>query len=128
MVRRAVVDQVGLMDENLFFYNDDLDWCRSIRRAGWKIYFLPQARVLHYGGWSSRRKFNRKIFVEGFRGGLYYTRKHYGEWSYQSYRLILILILILILPLFLFHPEKFKAYAEIIQIALQSNIPRVNKL
>lgn len=123
MVRREVVDRVGLMDENLFFYNDDLDWCLRIRRAGWKIYFLPQARVIHYGGYSSKQKFNRRLFVEGFKGGLYFTRKHYGEWAYQSYRLCLSLSLCLCLPFLLCNPEKMAAYMEIIKIAFSGSVP-----
>lgn len=118
MVRREAIDKIGILDENLFFYNDDLDWCLRIRKAGWKIYFLPQAEVVHYGGWSSKRTFNRKLFVEGFKGGLYFCRKHYGDFAFHAYRLFLSLCLCLILPFFFFNPEKLKAYFEIIKLAL----------
>jgi len=47
LVRRAVIDQVGLMDERFFIYNDDVDWCLRFRRAGWEIWLEPQAKAWH---------------------------------------------------------------------------------
>ena len=124
MVRKEVIDKVGIMDENLFFYNDDLDWCMSIRKAGWKIYFVPQAEIIHYGGYSSRRKFNRRLFVEGFKGGIYFCRKHYGEWAYHIYRIFLGLSLCLALPFYIFKKDKFLALLDIINLAWRGQIPR----
>ncbi|MDP2727242.1 MAG: glycosyltransferase family 2 protein, partial [Dehalococcoidia bacterium] len=43
MVRRDVVEQVGLLDEAFFIYCEEIDWCMRIKRAGWHIYCLPQA-------------------------------------------------------------------------------------
>ena len=124
LVRREVIDQVGILDENLFFYNDDLDWCLRIRKAGWKIYYLPQAEVVHYGGYSSKRSFNPKLFVEGFKGGLYFCRKHYGELAFHLYRFILALGLACVLPFHLLQPQKLMAYLTIIGFALSSKTPR----
>jgi GT2 family glycosyltransferase len=124
MIRKEVIDKVGIMDENLFFYNDDLDWCLSIRKGGWQIYFLPQAEIMHYGGYSSRRTFKRRLFVEGFKGGLYFCRKHYGELAFHAYRLILCLCLCLVLPFKIFSPEKLRAYAEIIALAWRGQIQK----
>lgn len=124
LVRKEVIDQVGIMDDNLFFYNDDLDWCLSIRKAGYKIYFLPQAEIIHYGGYSSKKKFTRRLFVEGFIGGLYFVRKHYGEFAFHSYRLILCLCLSLCLPFLMTNQEKLLAYWQIIQLAASGQVPR----
>jgi GT2 family glycosyltransferase len=124
IVRDEVIKKIGIMDENLFFYNDDLDWCLRIRKAGWKVYFYPQAEIVHYGGYSSRRTFKGRLFVEGFRGGLYFCRKHYGEIAFHAYRFLLILFLLLILPFHIFNREKLKAYMEIIKIAWHGQIPK----
>ncbi|MFH1386314.1 MAG: lipid-A-disaccharide synthase-related protein [bacterium] len=130
MVRREVVDKVGGMDENFFFSNDDLDWCLRIKKAshdgqaGWDIYFVPQAKIMHYGGFTIN-KFNQKLFVEGFRGGLYFCRKHYGFLAYQLYRSLLIIGMIIAIPLtlilypFLKHKKKLNAFIEILMITLQ---------
>ncbi|NLI45970.1 MAG: glycosyltransferase family 2 protein [Acidobacteria bacterium] len=47
LVRRSVIDQVGLMDGRFFIYNDDVDWCLRIRNAGWEIWLEPRARAWH---------------------------------------------------------------------------------
>jgi len=124
VVRKEVIEKVGVMDENLYFYNDDLDWCMSIRQVGWKIYFVPAAEIIHYGGYSSKRKFNRRLFVEGFKGGLYFCRKHYGESAFNAYRLILCLCLSLALPFQLLNKEKLFAYATIIALAWRGQVLR----
>ena len=41
MIRREAFDQVGLLDENLFMYGDDVDWCRRCWNAGWQVMFFP---------------------------------------------------------------------------------------
>ena len=56
LIRHAVVEQIGLMDEGYFMYFDDLDYCRKARNAGWEILHLPQARVVHLRGGSSSVK------------------------------------------------------------------------
>ncbi|MDD4178589.1 MAG: glycosyltransferase family 2 protein [Candidatus Margulisbacteria bacterium] len=123
LVRREVIDRVGGLDENFFFSNDDLDWCRRIRKAGWQIYFVPDAEVIHYGGYTTK-KFNQKIFVEGFRGGLYFCRKHYGNFVYQIYRLLLVLAMLLALFFsLLLYPiadkRRLAAYFQVLLIALK---------
>lgn len=48
-------ERVGLLDERYFMYFEDLDYCRRVKRAGLKIYYLPSAHVVHYHGVSGRR-------------------------------------------------------------------------
>lgn len=45
--RRAMFEQVGLLDEGFFLYYEDMDYCRRARQAGWRIRLQPHARVLH---------------------------------------------------------------------------------
>jgi GT2 family glycosyltransferase len=52
--RREVLDQVGVYDaQNFFMYSEELDLCRRVKEAGWKIVYLPEAQVVHYVGQSS---------------------------------------------------------------------------
>jgi N-acetylglucosaminyl-diphospho-decaprenol L-rhamnosyltransferase len=53
MVRRAVWEQVGVLDEGFFMYSEELDWQRRIKAAKWKIVYLPEARVRHFEAQSS---------------------------------------------------------------------------
>ena len=61
MVRRDVMDDVGLWDEGYFLHCEDLDWCMRFRQKGWKILFVPNAKITHALGACGK---DRKIFVE----------------------------------------------------------------
>jgi len=50
LIRRAVVEQVGYLDEAYFAYQEDTDFCFRTRQAGWEIFYVPAAQVIHYGG------------------------------------------------------------------------------
>ncbi|MBE9125772.1 MULTISPECIES: glycosyltransferase family 2 protein [unclassified Coleofasciculus] len=52
LIRREVIEQIGLMDEGYFMYFDDVDYCRQARNAGWQILHWPAARVVHLRGGS----------------------------------------------------------------------------
>ncbi len=67
IVRATVVQQVGLLDEGYFMYSEEVDWCTRIRRAGWQIYWTPQARIIHYGG-QSARQIADAMFLQLYRG------------------------------------------------------------
>jgi GT2 family glycosyltransferase len=61
LVKREAVVDVGLWDEAYFLHCEDLDWCMRFRQKGWKILFVPSARVTHEHGACSR---SRPVFVE----------------------------------------------------------------
>lgn len=63
MVKREVITQVGLMDEQFDMFFNDVDWCLRIKQQAWKIYFLPSARMIHHGGGSVRKVRPRMILV-----------------------------------------------------------------
>lgn len=48
MVRRAAVEDVGLLDEGFFLYVEDIDWCYRMHRRGWSVVYVPSARVVHH--------------------------------------------------------------------------------
>jgi GT2 family glycosyltransferase len=49
MVRRAVIDQVGMLDERFFYYKEETEWCLRARRRGWHIIHVPKAKLWHKG-------------------------------------------------------------------------------
>jgi len=53
MVRRSVIDRIGVMDERFFMYYEEVDLCYRIKQAGWRIVFTPEAKITHLGGKSS---------------------------------------------------------------------------
>jgi GT2 family glycosyltransferase len=76
LVRREALAVVGGFDEGYFLHCEDLDWCMRFRQAGWKVLFVPHARVTHYRGTCSR---SRPVFVEWHkhRGMMRFYRKHF---------------------------------------------------
>jgi GT2 family glycosyltransferase len=121
-IRTKLLKKIGLLDENLFFYNDDLDLCKRAGDAGAKVVYYPLAEVYHYGGFSSKRSVGYKLSVEGFRGGLYFCRKHYGPVVYSVYRALLLLFTLVAIPFSLFNKEKLNAYLEIMKIIIRQQI------
>lgn len=78
LIRRAALDQVGLLDEQFTIFFNEVDWCYRARRQGWKILFTPEVEVVHYGG-SSTKQVHAKMAWESRRGLLDFYRKHYGS-------------------------------------------------
>lgn len=78
LARRDALDQVGLMDEGYFMYSEEPDWCLRMGRAGWEIWYTPDARITHLGGQSTDQvKF---AMVEAlYRSKVRFFRKHYGR-------------------------------------------------
>jgi hypothetical protein len=89
MVRREVVDQVGLLDERYFMYGEDVDWAFRIKAAGWRIFYTPATTVKHLKRASSRR-FRRKT-IRYFHAGMrrFYT-DHYAS-AYPRWVTLLIM-------------------------------------
>ncbi len=75
MVRCEAVQQVGLLDETFFMYGEDLDWCKRIGEAGWKVIYYPEVQIRHVKRAASRRSPRAQFeFVRAF---LIFYRKHY---------------------------------------------------
>jgi GT2 family glycosyltransferase len=47
MIRRAMIEKIGLMDESLFLLCSDSDYCLTARKAGWEVWYVPHSKVLH---------------------------------------------------------------------------------
>lgn len=89
LVRREVIDQVGVLDEGFFMYSEELDWCRRIKQAGWQVVYLPPAQVIHYVGKSSEQvATQRHIYFQTSK--VRYFRKHHGARAAGFLRLSLL--------------------------------------
>ncbi len=77
VVRRAVLDQVGLLDDRYFMYSEEMDLCYRISQAGWALYWVPQAQVVHYGGVSTRQMADA-MYIELYRSKIQFWKKFGG--------------------------------------------------
>lgn len=89
LVRREVYDQVGGLDEGFFMYSEEMDWCKRIQDAGWKVVYLPTARVIHHEGKSSEQVVPaRHIHFQSSK--VRYFRKHHGALQAEALRAFLL--------------------------------------
>jgi N-acetylglucosaminyl-diphospho-decaprenol L-rhamnosyltransferase len=89
LARREVIQQVGGMDERFFMYSEELDWCRRIKAAGWRVVYHPEARVIHYEGKSSEQAVPAR-HVNFQRSKIRYARKYHGPRLAAALRLYLL--------------------------------------
>lgn len=83
LIRREVLDQVGLFDPRFFLYSEEIDHCRRVKAAGWKVMFYPDTSVVHIGGESAKTAGSitasgRQISALQIESELLYFRKHHG--------------------------------------------------
>lgn len=85
-VKRDVIDQVGKFDQESFFaYYEETDWCLRIKKAGWKITFLPDYKIVHLEGRSFEKMTSHRRLIQ-YDSAKIFTRKHYSlpmVWWYQ---------------------------------------------
>jgi N-acetylglucosaminyl-diphospho-decaprenol L-rhamnosyltransferase len=90
LVRGETMRQVGLLDERFFMFYEEVDWCYRIKRAGWKVYYVPEARVKHH--WmGSVRQVSKQMTSRLFRSQLLYYRKTSGPLTVLGVRAVMAL-------------------------------------
>lgn len=98
LVRRTVLTEVGFLDTDYFMYSEEVDLCYRIRRAGWQIFWVPQSKIVHYGGQSSRQT-ARAMFLQLYRSKILYFRKQKGKQAARVYKGALLLAAVVRLAL-----------------------------
>ncbi len=93
LVRREAMEQVGLLDEEFFLFLEETDWCSRMKKAGWKIYHIPQAEVLHFQGKSAEAE-KGKARIEYYRSRYHYFRKNRGSFQFSVLLIGLIIKLL----------------------------------
>ncbi|MCG2735993.1 MAG: glycosyltransferase family 2 protein [Candidatus Methanoperedenaceae archaeon] len=96
MIRREVLDTVGLKDEKFIHGWDEYDWCKRIAQKGWRLCYLPDAIVVHHCG-ASRKQVTSNISLDKYHwDGLFYLyKKHFGYSTYVLLRFLRYLSTIL---------------------------------
>jgi GT2 family glycosyltransferase len=76
IVKRKVIETVGLLNEDYVMYWEDSDWCFRIKDAGYKIYYYPSVKIIHYGGQGGSQFHVIKNLYYFHRGSYIFYRKH----------------------------------------------------
>ena len=117
LVRRAAVDDVGGLDEGFFMFNEESDWQYRMRAAGWKVWFCPEAEVVHVGGAATKREWGR-MFAAQVRSHVRFVRKHHGARAAALARGLLLAALVLRGALF--RGERGRSYRAAARALLRS--------
>ncbi len=90
LLHRTALDQVGFLDERYFMYSEEMDLCYRLRQADWKLYWVPQAQVIHYGGASSAQM-AAEMYVQLYRSKVQFQRKFWGRRHARRFKALLAL-------------------------------------
>jgi len=88
LVRREALEQVGGFDETFFMYSEETDLCYRMKQAGWKVRYVPEARVVHVWGGSANLA-GRETLIRLYQSRVQFFRKHYGPVTAFFYKLLL---------------------------------------
>ena len=81
MVRREAITDVGLLDERFFMYSEELDWCRRMKTAGWRVAYTPEAVVVHHESRSADQNLARRNILFHDSKCRYFAKHHGPVWG-----------------------------------------------
>ncbi len=91
VARRSVIRTIGGFDARFFLYAEDIDLCLAVRKAGWLLAEIPEAKVMHLEGQSERRAPLVEVMERKVRSDLLFLEKHYDVFTRQKIRRIRLL-------------------------------------
>ena len=88
LLRKKVLDKIGLLDEAFFMYGEDIDLSYRITKAGYKNYYYPETRIIHYKGESTKKGSLNYIFVF-YNAMIVFARKHFSKENARAFSLMI---------------------------------------
>lgn len=88
LLRRQALDDVGLLDIRYFMYTEEVDLCYRLTQAGWALWWVPRAEVVHHDGQSSRQMASR-MYVQLYRSKMQFYHKYGGRRRATQFKLFL---------------------------------------
>jgi N-acetylglucosaminyl-diphospho-decaprenol L-rhamnosyltransferase len=134
LIRKEVIDEVGLFDTRYFLYSEEVDHCFSVKKAGWNVTYFPYTPVIHIGGESAKTdnkisSVSRQVSALQIESELLYFRKNLGLGSTLLHVILTIVAeLILFLKRLIKQPLNFKAVFNFKNLLLFIKIASLNRL
>ncbi|MDZ7740253.1 MAG: glycosyltransferase family 2 protein [Bacteroidota bacterium] len=88
MLRKNVLDEIGLLDEAFFMYGEDIDLSYRIIKAGYKNYYFPETRIIHYKGESTKKSSVNYVFIF-YNAMVIFARKHFSRKNARTYTFLI---------------------------------------
>jgi GT2 family glycosyltransferase len=80
LIRKEVIEKVGLLDEHYFMYSEEMDFCFRVKKKDWEVYFTPEAEVIHLGG-ESARQVKEEMLLAQFQTFRLFCQKNYSYFN-----------------------------------------------
>jgi hypothetical protein len=134
LIRKDVIDQVGLFDPRYFLYSEEVDHCFSAKNAGWNVTYFPYASVVHIGGESAKTdnkisSVSRQVSALQIESELLYFRKNLGLRSTLIHVVLTVIAeSILFLKRLIKQPLNFKQVFNFKNLFLYVKIAYLNRL
>lgn len=92
LIRETVIRKVGMLDEDYFFYSEEMDFCYRVKQqTDYKILLMPHLKVIHYGGGSSSAQNKYKYDLQLLKSKLHFAKKVYSKKQLVAYRILSLL-------------------------------------
>lgn len=88
LLRKTVLEKIGLLDEAFFMYGEDIDLSYRINLAGYKNYYFPETRIIHYKGESTKKSSINYVFVF-YNAMIIFAKKHFSQKRARTFTLLI---------------------------------------
>ncbi len=87
-LRKSALDKIGLLDESFFMYGEDIDISYRLLKAGYKNYYYPETRIIHYKGASTRKRSVNYVLLF-YNAMILFAQKHFSKKNAQAFSIII---------------------------------------
>jgi hypothetical protein len=94
LLRKKVLDEIGLLDEDFFMYGEDIDLSYRIIKAGYKNYYYPETHIIHYKGESTKKSSINYVFVF-YNAMIIFAKKHFSHKNANTFSFLINLAIYL---------------------------------
>ncbi len=88
LIRKEVLDKIGFLDESFFMYGEDIDLSYRILKAGYKNYYFPETRIIHYKGESTKKSSINYVIVF-YNAMIIFAKKHFSQKNARLFSLLI---------------------------------------
>lgn len=88
LLRRKALDDIGLLDETFFMYGEDIDLSYRITQAGYRNFYFPETRIIHYKGESTKKSSINYVFVF-YNAMIIFARKHFSQQRARTFTFLI---------------------------------------
>ena len=116
-IRKKALDETGLLDEDFFMYGEDIDLSYRILKAGYKNYYFPETRIIHYKGESTKKTSVNYVFVF-YKAMAVFARKHFSSKNAGVFSVLIYLAIYLRAALSIIKRAAKSAFAPLLDAAV----------